>query len=337
MKSIFGIILCIGLTFAGPVLSQDTPNTETDLQAQTDGTSGYSADPGAYDLLTPIGNIAKVEDQTQNGFSDYVNLIIRIAIALAGAIAVIIIIVSGIQYMGTESVWGKSESKIKIGSAIGGIVLLLTSYIILYTINPDLVTIRLGISKGTEGEWDRPAVPKKDGTYEAPPTGSSYKSCSALVDGNPIKVGNAWPQDKQSALVDELRVAGIDVASSSGKLCSRVGETGCTSMYFNPETEKLVKTRLTELQKKVGANITVTGGSECWLHKTHGPDDARIDLRVSENLNRYVNSFAPTVTDKSSFPGNNLRITVPGIGSFLSEGEGGTAKTTGAHWHVDLK
>ncbi len=146
LKSIFviGIIFISQFSFA--------QNTDTTLKSETVSDQTFKA--GAYELISPIGNLTKVEDQSENGFSDFVNLIIRIAIALAGAFAVLTIIFSGVQYMGSDSVWEKGESKGKMTAAIGGLILLFCSYLILYTINPDLVNIKIGGAKLSEGDWE---------------------------------------------------------------------------------------------------------------------------------------------------------------------------------------
>jgi lipoprotein-anchoring transpeptidase ErfK/SrfK len=49
------------------------------------------------------------------------------------------IVVGGIQYMGDESIFGKTEGKKKIWAAILGLLIALGSYALLKTINPDLL------------------------------------------------------------------------------------------------------------------------------------------------------------------------------------------------------
>jgi len=151
MKNKFLFLLIILIVSLCPAVGS-TQEIETDLQATT-STSGLNFSPSAYNLITPIGNISQVKDQDAGGLSTFFNLIIKIAIALAGAIAVVVIIVNGVQYMVSGNPWEKGENKLNMWTAIGGIALLLCSYIILYTINPDLVNIKIGIDKGAEGEW----------------------------------------------------------------------------------------------------------------------------------------------------------------------------------------
>ncbi len=153
MRKIFLYILIITIIFyngTNLVLAQGNPIPKATT------TPTYSA--SSYELINPIGNISEVKDQDAGGLSNFFNLLIKIAIALAGAIAVVMIIVGGIQYMGTDSVWEKGESVSRMTGAVGGIVLLLCSYLILYTINPDLVNIKIGIKRVMEEEFEQPST-----------------------------------------------------------------------------------------------------------------------------------------------------------------------------------
>lgn len=91
----------------------------------------------SYTLLAPIGNLKKIDKSFSIG--DYLNEIFKISIGLAGALAVVIIVIQGVLYMGSESVFGKTKAKERIIMAIGGLVLALGSFVLLNTINPDLI------------------------------------------------------------------------------------------------------------------------------------------------------------------------------------------------------
>lgn len=92
-----------------------------------------------YTLLAPIGNLTKIGNNTNTKIGDYLNIILLIAIGLCGALAVIMIVVYGVQYMGDESVFGKTEAKSHIMQAVLGLLLALGAYAILNTISPKLV------------------------------------------------------------------------------------------------------------------------------------------------------------------------------------------------------
>jgi len=88
-----------------------------------------------YDLLAPIGEQTQIDT---NNIGEYFNIMFKIAIALCAALAVIMIIIAGVQYMGDESVFGKTEAKSKIFSAIGGLFIALGAFALLNTIDPAL-------------------------------------------------------------------------------------------------------------------------------------------------------------------------------------------------------
>lgn len=106
------------------------------------GQQDTSSPNGVYKLLAPIGNLICFGDAPgciKDNIGEYFNVIFKIAIGLCGALAVIMIVIGGVQYMGNESVFGKTEAKSKITSAILGLIIALGSYALLNTINPDLL------------------------------------------------------------------------------------------------------------------------------------------------------------------------------------------------------
>lgn len=90
---------------------------------------------GLYTLLAPIGDFK----EAPTNVGDYFNIIFKIVIGLCGALAVVMIVIGGVQYMGDESIFGKTEAKSRITSAIIGLLIALGSYALLNTINPDLL------------------------------------------------------------------------------------------------------------------------------------------------------------------------------------------------------
>lgn len=105
-----------------------------------------------YCLLAPLPisgtseTTTKVDTGASDGpggssfdFGDYVNGIFMFAIGLAGVLAVIMIVIGGIQYMSTDNFSEKAEGRGRIWNAVLGLVLLLGSYMLLNTLNPNLV------------------------------------------------------------------------------------------------------------------------------------------------------------------------------------------------------
>lgn len=93
----------------------------------------------SYKLLSPIGELTQV---SRGSFSSYLQTMVNIAIGLVGAVSVIMLIVGGLQYILTSVNEGaKKEAKERITNAIIGILIILSGYLILNTINPDLLKL----------------------------------------------------------------------------------------------------------------------------------------------------------------------------------------------------
>lgn len=79
----------------------------------------------------------------ENGF--------KLAIAAAGVLAFLMIVIGGFQYMSTDAISEKSEGKERIKGAIFGLILALGSYVFLKTINSDLVLWDLNFGGEVKG------------------------------------------------------------------------------------------------------------------------------------------------------------------------------------------
>src|SRR3990167_1577967 len=92
----------------------------------------------------PIGEGgASLTEVTNAGV--YIKGAFNLAIGIAAALAIIMIIIGGIQYMGSESLGGKSAGRKRINDAVLCLLLALGSYLILFTINPSLVDFNVNI------------------------------------------------------------------------------------------------------------------------------------------------------------------------------------------------
>lgn len=75
----------------------------------------------------------------------FVNVIFKMAIGLGSVIAVLMIVIGGFQYLSTDMFQTKGAAKERITNALLGLGLLLTSFLILQTINPELVKLDVEI------------------------------------------------------------------------------------------------------------------------------------------------------------------------------------------------
>jgi hypothetical protein len=74
----------------------------------------------------------------------YIPTIFQLAIGLAGAFAVVMIVVGGVQYLSSDAISGKSAGKERIQNALIGLLLAIGAFIILNTINPKALSLNLG-------------------------------------------------------------------------------------------------------------------------------------------------------------------------------------------------
>ncbi len=113
--SLITLFVCV---FASAVAAQTPPPTYTPL------------------ALPQTGNIVIRQDLT-GLFLD----IFKYTIAASAALAILQIIIGGVQYMSTEAWSGKGNSKEKIQQAIIGLLLVMLCFLILQTIDPRIVDI----------------------------------------------------------------------------------------------------------------------------------------------------------------------------------------------------
>lgn len=113
---------------------------DDDSDTFTDG-----EDPECYTLLEPLPGLTTVN--TSQGLAPYVKTIFRLIIGLSGVAAVVLIVISGIQYMLSPAVFTKEQALGRIKGAILGLLLLLSTTVILRTINPELLNLSLEIKE----------------------------------------------------------------------------------------------------------------------------------------------------------------------------------------------
>jgi len=103
---------------------------------KNDNTSGGKY---IYTLLQPLPK--EGTDLSENvTLEEYLTWAFRFVLALAGFLAVMMIVIGGVEYIisgASEAMRG--EAKKRIENAIWGLVMALVSYLVLYTINPSLV------------------------------------------------------------------------------------------------------------------------------------------------------------------------------------------------------
>ncbi|MEK7567656.1 MAG: pilin [Patescibacteria group bacterium] len=111
-----------------------------------------------YCLLAPIPFFGDSGDTYKTGdIGKYVKAIINLSIVIAAVLAVVMITIGGFKYMTSESIGLKEEGKKNIRDAFLGLVILTSSFLILKTINPELLKFNLNIQTiGVPGNTAQP-------------------------------------------------------------------------------------------------------------------------------------------------------------------------------------
>ncbi|MDP3958074.1 MAG: pilin [bacterium] len=96
-------------------------------------------EPQSYTLLEGLPGIGKTIALGPGGLSSYLQTVFNLGIGIAVALAVVMIVIGGAQYLSTDAVFGKEEGKEKLTHAVWGLILALGVFIILNTVNPDIL------------------------------------------------------------------------------------------------------------------------------------------------------------------------------------------------------
>jgi hypothetical protein len=205
-----------------------------------------------YNPMEPIPGF----ESAVSDFPTYILNIYKFGIWTVGIAALLMISIGGFMYFTSAGNTSKmDQAKRVIWDALFGLIVAMAAYLLLYVINPDLVKVTISLK----------AVPPPSAVPVPPP---------AAV-GGPV----TWPPSPLPAgtladtidLRNRLREAGIIVNKAN---CTYIGQRGCTSLDGIPAStiDKLIADR------SIIGDFTITGGTEYWLHNTHGPGIANVDV-----------------------------------------------------------
>ncbi|MEO5635328.1 MAG: hypothetical protein ABIS26_01730 [Candidatus Paceibacterota bacterium] len=178
------------ITVAKDTPTPPTPATSGCVPPATLSSDGICVAP--YVFLAPLSSdLDNFIPGESNALSKYLNIMIKIFIGICAVLAVIMIVMGGIEYMTSELVSSKEAGKERITHAIFGLLLALGAYALLFTINPDLLNSEFDIPVTTLYEKDNPPTIVAGSKNNL---GSTSASCpGGLVTlsstGVPIKAG----------------------------------------------------------------------------------------------------------------------------------------------------
>jgi len=265
---------------------------------------------GEYVVLAPLPGTTKVANCTGTNctadINSYLGGFLNLVIGIGAVIAMIMIGFYGFQYALSDSASVKMADSAKLWEIVQGLLLIISAYAIIYTINPALLTFSLEI---TTPRVTAPAV-----------TAPAVTATSTNPDGTTASTGPGSEVAVRTAL------AGIGKKAP----CAPNQTRGCTNVAGLPQIAIDGLLALTKSSTGgCGCGLTITGGTEGG-HATHGPGKAIVDLNPTSALNSYLGRPNPREKDTATkvIAGRTL--------VFVYEEKGGNASgtSTGNHWHV---
>lgn len=143
----FSTLLCCCFVFASlPFFAH--ANTAGGTQQWLPPDLETSPKPGLdYAPLVPLPGVTEPgTDHMISNLSTYIVGMFQLLIGVAAALAVVMIVIGGIEYMSTDAIGGKSDGKKKIENALWGLALAISSYLILNTIDPSFLNSDIDVA-----------------------------------------------------------------------------------------------------------------------------------------------------------------------------------------------
>ena len=137
-----------------------------------------------YNLLAPLPTVSN-----NPTFAEYMPGLIRFLVLFSVVAAVVMIAIGGLMYALSEAIESQKSARTMISDALFGLAIALLSYLILYTINPDLVNLKLTIPDLPSSGGDTLTSGSAGSPCTSPATCSSgicnSGTCAPVATGRP--------------------------------------------------------------------------------------------------------------------------------------------------------
>jgi hypothetical protein len=284
--------------------------------------------------MAPLGPLSGPQN-----LSSYLQGVFQVGIGIAGILAVVMIVMCGVKLIGDPSVSQRSEAKKCITNSIFGLLLASGSWIILNTVNSQLISSQLTLgnitmlptigSPTTSGDDPMPTSPGWYYRYKGADgkiknsSGSGYSTseeCLTIMNqrkknGDTIQVVGG---------VECFQIRAIEMSGTEKetrkKICGNescvitspigIKQAACANKTMNGVlagcinvegfTSPMIDT-IKQLQSSCGCDVVITGGTEGG-HLSHAPGNRVFDVRRSTQLDAFIKNNA-SGPPKPSFGG----------------------------------
>lgn len=293
-------------------------------------------DSGSLKQITTTKNAdgtVSISSGCKSKFETYLPGVFNLAIGIAAVLAFIMLTYGGIKYMTSDAIGGKSEGRSNIENALWGLLLVISAWVILNTINPQLLKFDFNLKVPTT--FDQSVV---DIAIIDQASKNNVATAADMLSGT-----RAVNDEKNR---EALAATGVAV---NHQPCTESKPTSCTNVdkltpdiiqslgiiqadACNGNNNPSCKSTCTGSNGTNRCALTITGGDESELHNTnttHG-NGSTVDMAPTSVLNAYLTKNA---TPKVTSPVNNTKVQVNGM-TFVYEVSGANTANNGAHWHV---
>jgi hypothetical protein len=149
---------------------------------------------------------------TESSLPDYIKYVFNFSILIAGLVAFGALVLGGIKYLTSAgSATAIKGAKDQIFAGILGLIILLSSYFILTTINPQLTVLQLGLLK----EIVVPEVPEPPPPPELATLVAAEIPLGQLIDGIGKEISERYPYYTYQGVIAKERLERIQTLSDS--------------------------------------------------------------------------------------------------------------------------
>jgi hypothetical protein len=217
----------------------------TGAHAAASSTNPLTYVPNSYTPLAPLPDVTSdnLSFATSVNFATYVKYLFNLLIALGAVAAVFMITWGGFEYMTSDAVNGKKDGITKVTNAIYGLLMILSSWLILRTIDPRFVNISPTLVEPLHVKVDNPFnawmgrlsaevaafnVDQADARQKLADAAIQLQSLAQAGTDLEDKIANIIsPDDSQDVTLDDIATACYQNASSDspdenlGSLCAQ--------------------------------------------------------------------------------------------------------------------
>ncbi len=222
-----------------------------------------------YVLLAPIPGLTKNADN-ETDLTTYIQGAFNLAITIGAMLAFVMITYGGIMYATTDAIGQKEEGRQVINNALLGLLLVLSSWVILYTINPDMIKFDLTLK--------RPDI----------------QPVRSVVPGVPMTQDEI---DRSETVRRRLGSGGVEPYMGP---CTQGQTEFCVNLNGLPGYAIDALINLNNACGRCG--VLITGGTEGG-HTEHGVDAPVVDLRrTNSRLNTFIMQQPVRKLDTGKYP-----------------------------------